>query len=457
MKFSFRKTVSAIITAGLLTAMTGSATADTITGDVDADAVASPHANTLSANQAAGTTAEYNLSALIKQTGNANDDVFDKAGDTVTVSIARSGAWLATDGGSPASFLFSTYNASQSGTIRIAVPANGTGTQEMRAVFTGNASNGRSISGLTLAWKITATSAPSAPADPCDGAIAPAAPTFSETGGTLGDSNWWKAAPTISAASTSTGATITYSDAESGTYSTSVPALVEGVETTVWAKATNACGLSSTTSKAYKLDSQAPQITLSGVPTSFYFGHAPAAPSCVGQDPAPGSGLTGNCVTSGWNANAAVGGPYTVTGTQNDVAGNTGQSSAQYSVLAWTTAGFHQPVDMSPSDTAPVWNNVKNGSTVPLKFNVYAGQLELTDPATTVQTTVKVLQVACSVGSDAPVEELAATGGTSLRYDTTAGQFVFNWQTPKKAGSCYKASVMMKDNVTSVSAFFKLK
>jgi hypothetical protein len=51
---------------------------------------------------------------------------------------------------------------------------------------------------------------------------------------------------------------------------------------------------------------------------------------------------------------------------------------------------------------------------------------------------------------------VTATGGTSLRYDATEGQFVFNWQTPKKPGLCYKATMTTKDG-SSLSAYFKLK
>ena len=52
--------------------------------------------------------------------------------------------------------------------------------------------------------------------------------------------------------------------------------------------------------------------------------------------------------------------------------------------------------------------------------------------------------------------ELTTTGGTSLRYDTTGGQFVQNWQTPKSAGSCYKVTMTAQD-LSTISALFKLK
>ena len=49
-----------------------------------------------------------------------------------------------------------------------------------------------------------------------------------------------------------------------------------------------------------------------------------------------------------------------------------------------------------------------------------------------------------------------ATGGTVLRYDTTGGQFVYNWKTPSTAGKCYRVTMTTQDNGTLV-AFFKLK
>jgi hypothetical protein len=60
--------------------------------------------------------------------------------------------------------------------------------------------------------------------------------------------------------------------------------------------------------------------------------------------------------------------------------------------------------------------------------------------------------------------ETVTTGGTSLRYDTTGGQFIFNWQTPKGAtqvGKCYSLTMTAADNSTTnnstITAYFKLK
>ena len=47
-------------------------------------------------------------------------------------------------------------------------------------------------------------------------------------------------------------------------------------------------------------------------------------------------------------------------------------------------------------------------------------------------------------------------GGTSLRYDTSGGQFIYNWQTPRRVGACYLVTVSMIDG-SSLSAYFKLR
>ena len=145
---------------------------------------------------------------------------------------------------------------------------------------------------------------------------------------------------------------------------------------------------------------------------------------------------------------AAVGN-HTVTASASDKAGNSASASATYDVLAWTLNGFYQPVDMNG-----VFNVVKGGSTVPLKFEVFAGTTELT--STTVVKSFVQSKVACDGTAATDEIEFTTTGGTSLRYDTTAGQFIQNWQTPKAAGTCYRVTMTTQDN-SSLVAFFKLK
>lgn len=195
-----------------------------------------------------------------------------------------------------------------------------------------------------------------------------------------------------------------------------------------------------------KIDKTLPIVALTGGPTdggSYYFGAVPAAPTCSASDAL--SGLAG-CTVAGYST---VVGPHTVSATATDLAGNLKTASATYTVLPWTFSGFYQPVDMGG-----VWNTVKNGATVPLKFEVFAGSTELTSTSVIVQP-LTATQSLCS-GGPADDIEILATGGTTLRYDTTAGQFLYNWRTPKNAGFCYVVTITLIDG-SSLSGKIRLR
>jgi YDG domain/MBG domain (YGX type)/Bacterial Ig-like domain (group 3)/Galactose oxidase, central domain/Kelch motif len=122
-----------------------------------------------------------------------------------------------------------------------------------------------------------------------------------------------------------------------------------------------------------------------------------------------------------------------------------------YTISAWTLTGFYQPVTMGG-----IYNTVKGGSTVPLKFHVYQGAQgvnERTDIAAI--DGFAVIENSCGAGPEDPLDFIT-TGGTSLRYDTTARQFIQNWQTPKGPGRCYGVTMTTADGSTLV-AFFKTK
>jgi hypothetical protein len=123
--------------------------------------------------------------------------------------------------------------------------------------------------------------------------------------------------------------------------------------------------------------------------------------------------------------------------------------SATYTVLPWTFAGFYLPVEMGD-----VVNTVKGGSTVPITFEAFAGQTELVDPVAVLQP-LKATQAFCG-SADTNDIALVASGSTSLRYDATTGQFIYNWKTPKMPGYCYVVTVTLQDG-TSRSAQFRMK
>jgi hypothetical protein len=183
---------------------------------------------------------------------------------------------------------------------------------------------------------------------------------------------------------------------------------------------------------------------------SFFFGDVPAQPTCTATD--GGSGLnSAGCVVSGYST--AVG-THTLKATATDKAGNTATKEISYTVKPYTLNGFYQPIDMN--DTV---NTVKNGSTVPVKFELFKGATELT--STSAVTSTKSTPISCASLSGDPEDaiETVATGGTSLRYDTTASQFIYNWTTPKGAnqvGKCYSLTMTAADSST-MTALFKLK
>ncbi|HJR79493.1 MAG TPA: PxKF domain-containing protein [Anaerolineales bacterium] len=209
----------------------------------------------------------------------------------------------------------------------------------------------------------------------------------------------------------------------------------------------NAGNSAGSTVSGINIDKTAPSVSLVGGPAdggSYYFGSVPAAPTCSASDAL--SGLAGACSVSGYGTTV---GSHTVIASASDNAGNSASASATYTVLAWTLNGFYAPVDMSG-----VYNLVKGGSTVPLKFEVFAGLTELT--STSVVLSFVQTRIACDGSSPMDEIEVVTTGGTSLRYDATAGQFIQNWQTPRLPGVCYRVTMTTLDG-SFLQAFFKLK
>jgi hypothetical protein len=197
------------------------------------------------------------------------------------------------------------------------------------------------------------------------------------------------------------------------------------------------------------IDLTDPSLAWNGGPASggsYDFGYVPATATCTEADTLSGPN---GCIVTGYGDAVGL---HIMTATANDVAGNVRTESRSYSVLAWLLRGFYQPVDMNN-----VYNIARNGSTVPLKFEIFA---QLSNAEITDTSSVEILsyaQVSCSLASaEDPIETLA-TGNTALRYDTTSGQFIFNWKTPSgTAGKCFRVT-MKTDDGNALTAYFKMK
>lgn len=171
---------------------------------------------------------------------------------------------------------------------------------------------------------------------------------------------------------------------------------------------------------------------------------------------------------------AAVGTGKTVTGTGFALSGADRDNYSLVSSQLTTTAsisplyagkGFYAPVDMTPVGSTRVFNTLKGGQTVPLKFELFNARtmVEQTSlsalgaDAAQQAAAFRVQQVTCATGgATEDAVELTTTGGTAVRYDTTGGQYVQNWKTPTTVGACYAASVTAVDGTTVGAAYFKI-
>ncbi len=186
-------------------------------------------------------------------------------------------------------------------------------------------------------------------------------------------------------------------------------------------------------------------VTLGNLTGHIYDGTAKAATAATNP-----AGLSVEITYNGSTTAPSAVGSYSVVATIND-ANYQGSTTGTLTIGAWTLKGFYSPVNMSTS-TSIVWNTVKNGSTVPLKFEVFKGATELKE--TSAISGLTATKINCTTGAEDAIE-VTATGSTSLRFDSTSDQFIYNWQTPKSLG-CYSVTVTTNDGST-LKAFFSLK
>lgn len=116
--------------------------------------------------------------------------------------------------------------------------------------------------------------------------------------------------------------------------------------------------------------------------------------------------------------------------------------------IAYFFNGFLAPVNNGVTNTG------KAGRTYPIKWQLQdaAGHFF---SSLAIVTSIQLRGVNCvSLSPSVDPLEIAATGGTVLRYDSGANQYIYNWQSPSSAG-CYELDVSTDDG-TVHTAYFKL-
>jgi hypothetical protein len=196
------------------------------------------------------------------------------------------------------------------------------------------------------------------------------------------------------------------------------------------------------------IDKTAPVVSVTGVTNgaSYPLGNVPAA-GCSTTDALSGVATPASPQLTGGTANGV--GTFTATCSGAlDKAGNSGSASATYTV-GYTFSGY-----LAPVNNPPTVNTGKAGKTYPVKFqltNASGGFISSLSAVTSI--TVKATSCSGFTGDPTDALETDTTGGTSLRYDSTANQYVYNWATP--VAGCYTLFLTL-DSGQVFPAYFQL-
>lgn len=134
-------------------------------------------------------------------------------------------------------------------------------------------------------------------------------------------------------------------------------------------------------------------------------------------------------------------GAWAFTATAKDKAGNTSTRSGRYQVQLYEFGGYLQPINASGPTSV-----FKAGSTVPVKFQLRDAAGNPVASRTAPQWLVPVRGGLLTSSVNETVSSDTATSDGTFRWDATAQQYIYNWQTKGLAGGyAYRIGARLED------------
>ena len=218
-------------------------------------------------------------------------------------------------------------------------------------------------------------------------------------------------------------------------------------------------GGASSASVSIARDATLPATTVTGVVegATYDLGSVPQA-GCASTDNLSGLAAEATVALTGGDAQGAGSITATCSGAL-DAAGNAADPAiVHYTVNSPSNTsnftGFFQPVDNPGEGPSYVFNSVKAGAAVPVKFSLGGDQgLDIFAVGFP-----KSQPVSCTTAAITdPIEQTVTAGNSSLNYEAASDTYTYVWKTDKRwAGTCRVLTVQLDDG-TQHLAYFQFK